>query len=100
MFSFGITMWEILTGEEPYANLHCGAIIGKLLDGTLANLMLHYGVLRTCLELPFDDKARLYTVDNSKVAFLLLRLLQFGLAFQKLMSIDENLFVVMPYIVA
>lgn len=29
MFSFGITMWEILTGEEPYANMHCGAIIGK-----------------------------------------------------------------------
>lgn len=22
-------MWEILTGEEPYANMHCGAIIGK-----------------------------------------------------------------------
>lgn len=30
MFSFGITMWEILTGEEPYANMHCGAIIGML----------------------------------------------------------------------
>lgn len=30
VFSFGITMWEILTGEEPYANMHCGAIIGKL----------------------------------------------------------------------
>lgn len=28
VFSFGIAMWEILTGEEPYANLHCGAIIG------------------------------------------------------------------------
>jgi len=24
-------MWEILTGEEPYANMHCGAIIGKVL---------------------------------------------------------------------
>lgn len=22
-------MWEILTGEEPYENMHCGAIIGK-----------------------------------------------------------------------
>lgn len=22
-------MWEILTGEEPYADMHCGAIIGK-----------------------------------------------------------------------
>ncbi|RWW59212.1 hypothetical protein BHE74_00033868 [Ensete ventricosum] len=29
VFSFGIVMWEILTGEEPYANMHCGAIIGK-----------------------------------------------------------------------
>lgn len=24
-------MWEILTGEEPYADMHCGAIIGKVL---------------------------------------------------------------------
>lgn len=30
VFSFGIAMWEILTGEEPYVNMHCGAIIGKL----------------------------------------------------------------------
>ncbi|KAL6968064.1 mitogen-activated protein kinase kinase kinase [Sarracenia purpurea var. burkii] len=30
VFSFGIAMWEILTGEEPYTNMHCGAIIGKL----------------------------------------------------------------------
>jgi len=28
VFSFGIVMWELLTGEEPYANLHYGAIIG------------------------------------------------------------------------
>ncbi|XP_073129070.1 uncharacterized protein [Henckelia pumila] len=27
VFSFGIAMWEILTGEEPYADMHCGAII-------------------------------------------------------------------------
>lgn len=33
VFSFGIVMWELLTGEEPYADLHYGAIIG-----TLANL--------------------------------------------------------------
>lgn len=30
VYSFGIAMWEILTGEEPYANMHCGAIIGNL----------------------------------------------------------------------
>ncbi|KAI3772904.1 hypothetical protein L6452_04098 [Arctium lappa] len=35
VFSFGITMWEILTGEEPYANLHCGAIIGGIVKDTL-----------------------------------------------------------------
>lgn len=29
MFSFGIVMWELLTGEEPYADLHYGAIIGN-----------------------------------------------------------------------
>jgi len=29
VFSFGIVMWEILTGEEPYATMHYGAIIGK-----------------------------------------------------------------------
>lgn len=28
VFSFGIAMWEILTGQEPYADMHCGAIIG------------------------------------------------------------------------
>ncbi|KAF2608538.1 hypothetical protein F2Q68_00046711 [Brassica cretica] len=31
VFSFGIVLWEILTGEEPYANMHYGAIIGALL---------------------------------------------------------------------
>lgn len=29
MFSFGIVLWELLTGEEPYADLHYGAIIGN-----------------------------------------------------------------------
>ncbi|KAD5318107.1 hypothetical protein E3N88_18053 [Mikania micrantha] len=28
VFSFGIVLWEILTREEPYANMHYGAIIG------------------------------------------------------------------------
>lgn len=35
MFSFGVVMWEILTGEEPYSNMHCGAIIGKLNSYTM-----------------------------------------------------------------
>lgn len=35
IFSFGIVMWEILTGEEPYANMHCGAIIGGILNDKL-----------------------------------------------------------------
>ncbi|KAH9650158.1 protein kinase domain-containing protein [Citrus sinensis] len=28
VYSFGMAMWEIITGEEPYANMQCGAIIG------------------------------------------------------------------------
>ncbi|GAB4830190.1 hypothetical protein Ancab_019832 [Ancistrocladus abbreviatus] len=35
VFSFGIAMWEMLTGDEPYANMHCGAIIGGILKDTL-----------------------------------------------------------------
>ncbi|KAJ6794807.1 serine/threonine-protein kinase B-raf-like [Iris pallida] len=35
IFSFGIVMWELLTGEEPYADLHYGAIIGGIVSNTL-----------------------------------------------------------------
>ncbi|MCO5582649.1 hypothetical protein L7F22_036547 [Adiantum nelumboides] len=35
VFSFGIVMWELLTGEEPYANMHYGAIIGGIVNNTL-----------------------------------------------------------------
>ncbi|XP_050220182.1 uncharacterized protein LOC126670483 isoform X2 [Mercurialis annua] len=35
VYSFGIAMWEILTGEEPYANMHCGAIIGGIVSNKL-----------------------------------------------------------------
>ncbi|CAM6060482.1 unnamed protein product [Sphagnum tenellum] len=35
VFSFGIVMWELLTGEEPYASMHYGAIIGGIVNNTL-----------------------------------------------------------------
>ncbi|KAF7120319.1 hypothetical protein RHSIM_Rhsim13G0170400 [Rhododendron simsii] len=35
VFSFGIVLWEILTGEEPYANMHYGAIIGMFICSLL-----------------------------------------------------------------
>lgn len=35
VFSFGIVMWELLTGEEPYANMHYGLIIGGIVNNTL-----------------------------------------------------------------
>ncbi|KAL3851020.1 hypothetical protein ACJIZ3_012902 [Penstemon smallii] len=35
VFSFGIVLWEILTGEEPYTNMHYGAIIGGIVNNTL-----------------------------------------------------------------
>lgn len=28
VYSFGIVMWELLTGEEPYENMHYEGIIG------------------------------------------------------------------------
>ncbi|CAM8942593.1 unnamed protein product [Rhodiola kirilowii] len=35
VYSFGIVMWELLTGEEPYADLHYGTIIGGIVSNTL-----------------------------------------------------------------
>ncbi|KAI5067994.1 hypothetical protein GOP47_0016339 [Adiantum capillus-veneris] len=35
VFSFGIVLWELLTGEEPYASMHYGAIIGGIVSNTL-----------------------------------------------------------------
>ncbi|KAH9650131.1 hypothetical protein KPL70_026242 [Citrus sinensis] len=34
VYSFGMALWEIITCEEPYANMHCGAIIGKYFGET------------------------------------------------------------------
>ncbi|XP_043701330.1 uncharacterized protein LOC122651841 isoform X2 [Telopea speciosissima] len=39
VFSFGIVLWELLTGEEPYADLHYGAIIGGIVSNTLRPLV-------------------------------------------------------------
>lgn len=39
VFSFGIVMWELLTREEPYADLHYGAIIGGIVSNTLRPLV-------------------------------------------------------------
>lgn len=35
MYSFGVVMWELLTGEEPYADLHSEEIIGTLMIGLI-----------------------------------------------------------------
>ncbi|KAI3881546.1 hypothetical protein MKX03_035624 [Papaver bracteatum] len=42
IFSFGIVLWEILTGEEPYANMHYGAIIGGIVSNTLRPSIPNY----------------------------------------------------------
>eukprot|EP00250_Pteridium_aquilinum_P019241 c24360_g1_i1 orf=593-3931(+) len=39
VFSFGIVLWELLTGEEPYATMHYGAIIGGIVTNTLRPLV-------------------------------------------------------------
>jgi len=31
VYSFGIVMWEILTGEDPYDGMHYGGVIGMLM---------------------------------------------------------------------
>lgn len=35
VYSFGIVMWELLTGEEPYSDKHCASIIGGIVNNTL-----------------------------------------------------------------
>lgn len=35
VYSFGIVMWELVTGEEPYADMHCASIIGGIVNNTL-----------------------------------------------------------------
>ncbi|XP_058226948.1 uncharacterized protein LOC131335549 [Rhododendron vialii] len=35
VYSFGIVMWELLTGDEPYTDLHCASIIGGIVNNSL-----------------------------------------------------------------
>lgn len=35
VYSFGIVMWEVLTGDEPYADMHCASIIGGIVNNML-----------------------------------------------------------------
>ncbi|KAK8475082.1 hypothetical protein V6N11_062176 [Hibiscus sabdariffa] len=35
VYSFGIVMWELLTGEEPYADMRCASIIGGIVNDSL-----------------------------------------------------------------
>ncbi|XP_061349818.1 uncharacterized protein LOC133295055 [Gastrolobium bilobum] len=35
VYSFGIVMWELLTGDEPYAEMHCASIIGGIVNNIL-----------------------------------------------------------------
>jgi serine/threonine protein kinase len=39
VYSFGIVMWEILTGEDPYDGMHYGGVIGGILSNTLRPLV-------------------------------------------------------------
>ncbi|CAI9098546.1 OLC1v1035215C1 [Oldenlandia corymbosa var. corymbosa] len=35
VYSYGIVMWELLTGDEPYKDRHCASIIGGIVNNTL-----------------------------------------------------------------
>ncbi|XP_023537262.1 uncharacterized protein LOC111798390 [Cucurbita pepo subsp. pepo] len=35
VYSFGIVMWELLTGDEPYSDMHCASIIGGIVHNSL-----------------------------------------------------------------
>ncbi|XP_071729659.1 uncharacterized protein [Rutidosis leptorrhynchoides] len=35
VYSFGIVMWELLTGDEPYRDMHCASIIGGIVNNSL-----------------------------------------------------------------
>ncbi|CAL0330366.1 unnamed protein product [Lupinus luteus] len=35
VYSFGIVMWEVLTGDEPYADMHSASLIGGIVNNNL-----------------------------------------------------------------
>ncbi|KAG6471545.1 hypothetical protein ZIOFF_068988 [Zingiber officinale] len=35
VYSYGIVMWELLTGEEPYADMRCASIIGGIVNNDI-----------------------------------------------------------------
>ncbi|OIW19439.1 hypothetical protein TanjilG_09459 [Lupinus angustifolius] len=35
VYSFGIVMWEVLTGDEPYADMHSASLIGGIVNNSL-----------------------------------------------------------------
>jgi hypothetical protein len=42
-------MWELLTGDEPYADMHCASIIGKYqIVNTGYCILAGYPCLHTC----------------------------------------------------
>lgn len=51
MFSFGIVLWELLTGEEPYADLRYGAIIGKSLISIMIFTSIYFVMKKKSLGL-------------------------------------------------
>jgi hypothetical protein len=78
VFSFGIVLWEILTGEEPYANMHYGAIIGIQLT---CNFFMNMFKLENvpgglpCFYIKFD---RMFFPESSILPHLFLCLLRFS----------------------
>ncbi|RWW85430.1 hypothetical protein BHE74_00005880 [Ensete ventricosum] len=57
VFSFGIVMWELVTGEEPYGDMHYGAIIGDFSFHILSCLFIISigGILNGTLRPPVPD---------------------------------------------
>lgn len=47
-------MWEILTGQEPYADMHCGAIIGTYVASYFLYSLAEANLVSTVRVLSFD----------------------------------------------